>query len=75
MVLASFPKSDDEPNRESLFLVLHQSCSGGFRCIRHGRHGTCFKTAWSVGTSGIPVKVLVARGQHDAWVEEVEAIF
>lgn len=68
MLLASFRNNENEPSREILF---HQSFSGVFRCTppRHMFQNSMNSgDEWDTGSR-------MARGQHDAWVEEVETIF
>lgn len=69
MMLASFRKNEDEPNREILFRVVHQSRPVVFRCTPP-RH--MFQNSMDCGDEW---NTRMARGQHDAWVEEVETVF
>lgn len=62
---------------EGLFPVLHRSRSGGLRCTRRqARHRQMSQKPHGLwGRVEFQIRSRMARGQHDAWVEEVEAIF
>lgn len=66
MMLASFGKNEDGPNRESFFLILHQSCLGAWVALDALRHGTCFNSM-DCGEERVQylIRSRMARGQHD----------